>query len=174
MATGITDRIYWPNKAPLISGYAGSIIVPNFPRLRPLSVGLGSCPLDIATLAAGETLPQVSYVLDAASVEAYRNAVEDGSLLYREEPKLVPPMAVAALALRGLLEALSMPPGTIHAGQELTFSQALPVGAQVSCNLTIAQNSVRGEWRFVTVEISVTQQEREVLRGKTTLLVPVE
>ena len=124
-------------------------------------------------MTPGQTLPRVSFTLDGDTIEAYRQAVEDSSPLYGEEPGLAPPMAPAALAVRELLGALSLPPGTIHAGQELTFSSLLPVGAQVTCDTTISQNGLRGGWRLLAVEFSISQEEGTVcVAGHSTLLIP--
>ena len=131
--------------------------------------------MDIAALTAGQTLPRVSFTQDRDTVESYRQAVEDSSPVYAEEPGLVPPMAPAALVIRELLRALSLPPGTIHSGQELIFSSSLPVGAQVICDTTISQNGIRGGWRLLSVEFSISQEDGPVcVAGRSTLLIPEE
>jgi acyl dehydratase len=102
--------------------------------------------------------------------------VGDRSELFSEEgdPGLAPPMAVAALSLRGVVNDLAVPAGTLHAGQELEFSGAVQVGETLACKATVLQNSVRGAWRFLVVGLSVEDGRGvPVMSGKSTLVVPV-
>lgn len=124
-------------------------------------------------MAVGQVLPEISRFLDGNSVDAYRSAVLDESGLYQAEPNVIPPTAIAATALREFLEVLSLPPGTIHAGQELSFLMPLKTSIQITYRGTITQNNVRGDWRFLSLEFSASHQDRDALRGKTTLIVPI-
>ena len=132
-------------------------------------------PIEYGKLAPGQKVSERSYVLDAEMVSAYVDAVGDASGLRSDEDgrSLAPPTAVAALSLRGVLTDLEIPGGTLHAGQEFTFKKAVPVGASLDCTATLAQNSVRGEWRFMVVDLEVTSGRGEkVMEGKSTILVP--
>ena len=86
--------------------------------------------------------------------------------------ELVPPMAVAALSIRGAVEDLRIPGGTLHAGQEIRFSRAVALGTRLNCVATLTQNSVRGDWRFLVVDCSVTDNDSEVMTGKSTIMIP--
>ena len=50
---------------------------------------------------------------------------------------LVPPMAVATLSIRALIEASPLPPGTLHAGQELSFQRAVQVGEELTVDASV-------------------------------------
>ena len=132
-------------------------------------------PIDYGKLIPGQQISDRSYVLSAEMVSAYIDAVGDTSRLESDENgcSLAPPTAVAALSLRGVLTDLDIPGGTLHAGQEFTFKKAVPVGASLDCTATLAQNSVRGEWRFMVVDLEVTSGcGGKVMEGKSTILVP--
>ena len=132
--------------------------------------------VDYSALEPGREFSEHSYRLDADTVARYVDAVDDRSGVSgpAEGEDLVPPMAVAALSLRGVVNDLAIPGGTLHAGQELEFSGAVQVGETLECTATIAQNSVRGEWRFLVVEQAVRGSGgRQVMAGKSTIMVPV-
>ena len=115
--------------------------------------------MDITQLAAGHQLPKTRLVLDAQAVRSYRDAVGDASPLYGEDPSLVPPMAVAALSLRHMLRALTLPPGTVHAGQELSFRQPVAVGQEVVCRAQVSQVGQRKGWLSLVIEFQVDAQQ---------------
>ena len=131
--------------------------------------------VDFATLETGQELSDKSYVLDAQTVERYIGTVEDGSGIYQpaDDRPIVPAMAVAALGLRGIVADLGIPEGTVHAGQELEFSDAVRVGDVLRCRAVLSQNAVRGETRLVSLRLTVEDGAgRQVMSGKTTLLMP--
>lgn len=132
--------------------------------------------IDYSTLAPGQEISNQAYDLDATVVSRYVAAVADESSLCSEDDgrELVPPMAVAALSLRGVVNDLAIPGGTLHAGQELEFKEPVAVGDALACRATLLQNSVRGEWRFMVVQLGVEDgQGREVMAGKSTIMLPV-
>jgi len=149
----------------------------------PIPQGLGAwgvalpketCVMDYASLKPGQALTPRKVVFTSEAVDQYRRAVEDASELYAHSP-LVPPTAVAALGLRGIIEELSIPGGTLHAGQELEFLRAVEVGQELTCQATVSQNAVRGQWRFLTVDFSLQDEGGwPVLRGRSTILLPVQ
>ena len=133
-------------------------------------------PVDYAALEPGQTISRRTYRLSADMVARYVEAVDDRSAVFdpSDRPAVAPAMAVAALTLRGVVEDLQMPSGTLHAGQELEFHAAVSVGETLECEATIAQSSVRAERRFVVVELSVRDSTGlRVMSGKSTLVVPV-
>ena len=47
------------------------------------------------------------------------------------------------------------------------------MGDTLACRATLLQNSVRGEWRFIVVQLGVEDDEgREVMAGKSTIMLP--
>ncbi len=110
--------------------------------------------------------------MDAEATSRYIEAVGDGSPIY-SDGTLVPPTAVAALSLKGVIKDLAIPGGTIHAGQELRFAAAVRIGQELTCRATLAQNAVRGQSRFLSVETIVEDEKgRTVMTGKSTIIVP--
>ena len=129
--------------------------------------------VDHASLEPGQTISNRRYTLDDAAVALYVNAVGDRSGLYREGDGVTPPMAVAALGLRGVVEDLHIPGGTLHTSQEMEFLVAVPVGSELRCEADVLQNSVRGGRRFLVVDIRMDDGDgRRVLNGKSTLVLP--
>ena len=131
--------------------------------------------MEYGELEAGQIVSRHSYCLDPTLVSDYVDAVQDdsGPLLDAGGLELVPAMAVAALSMRGVVEDLRIPGGTLHAGQEFEFSGAVAVGDSVDCVATLAQNSVRGDWRFLVVDCKVFREnDAEVMKGKSTIMIP--
>ena len=132
--------------------------------------------VDHSLLQPGLQVSRKTVTLDSKTVEAYLEAVGDRSprLSRGGDQALAPPMAVAALGLRSVLEELAIPGGAVHAGQELTFDGAVPIGESLHCNATVVQNSVRRAWRFLVVQMEATDGGgRKVMSGKTTIMLPV-
>ena len=128
---------------------------------------------DYATLEVGQTVSSRTFPLDAETVAKYVEAVDDRSMPWGEgSDGLAPPMAVVALALRGVIDDLGIPSGTVHAGQELEAARAVRVGQTVECKATVAQNSVRSGARFLALSLSVAAGGRTAMSGKSTLVLP--
>ena len=133
--------------------------------------------VDYSQLNPGETISSRQHVLGSSRISKYREAVGDGSRLSSEDEgrELTPPMAIAALSLRGVIEDLAIPGGTLHVGQELSFTGAVPVGETLICQATLTQNSTRGELRFIVVTLQVEDdQGRNVMKGKSTITLPTQ
>jgi acyl dehydratase len=128
-------------------------------------------PVDYAALSAGQTVSRQVCLLDDATISAYVAAVDDGSPLAGSE--FVTPMAVAALSVRGVVNDLRIPGGTLHLGQEIEFTDAVRVGETITCAAELSQNSLRGASRILVVGLSVTTGNgRTVMTGKSTIAVP--
>ena len=134
---------------------------------------------DYAQLKPGQPFSDRRYTLDSDAVDEYVRAVQDGNPPLSDESgrELVPPMAVAALGLRGVVEDLRIPGGTLHAGQEFEFASAIRVGDSLRCVARVSQNSVRGGWRFLSVECAATNEDgggAETMRGKSVIMIPAD
>jgi hypothetical protein len=85
----------------------------------------------LAALPKGHEFPSTTFTLSPDWVVAYVNAVDDAAI--RDVGSaLLPPMAVAALSIRAMIEASPLPPGTLHVGQELAFHRAVGIGEQLT------------------------------------------
>ena len=106
-------------------------------------------------------------------VREYLSAVDDGAGIYRELGA-VPPMALAARALGALLSELALPPGTIHAAQDLDSRKMVRIGDEVSCIARLSRPSRRGAWEFISADFTLYGNAGQtLLSGKSTVLVPV-
>jgi len=129
--------------------------------------------VNYATLGPEDLISDRYYTLDDMSVIRYTTAVGDESGLKNADGRLVPPMAVAALGLRGVVEDLQIPGGTLHTGQELEFLQLVIRDSVLHCQAVVMQNSVRRDRRFLVVGLTVTDEhDSKVLIGKSTLVIP--
>ena len=132
---------------------------------------------DYAELEPGQEISRHSYQVDERMVSDYLAAVQDETpaLMNETGEQLVPAMAVAALSIRGVVQDLRIPGGTLHAGQEFEFMSAVSVGHSLECVATLSQNSVRSGWRFLVIDCQVTDSRlADVMTGKSTIMIPAE
>ncbi len=123
-------------------------------------------------LEIGYSFPRTTCKLDREAVTLYFKAVQEEGWLYKAE-SLVPPLAVAGLAMAVLLEPLQLPPGVIHTHAEIDFSGIARIGDIISCSGSISQRLDRGVLQLVTVDIDVLDQNRKrVLKGKVSFILP--
>ena len=133
---------------------------------------------DYGELQPGQEISRHSYQVDRSMVSDYVTAVQDENPALSDEcgDQLVPAMAVAALSIRGVVQDLRIPGGTLHAGQEFEFMSSVAIGSSLECVATLAQNSVRGDWRFLVIDCHVTDvtdsDSADVMSGKSTIMVP--
>jgi len=128
-------------------------------------------PLNFEQLIAGYEFPQTSYELNTFIISKYLKAVGIASEQLLPELKFVPPLAIAAYAMTSLSKWLELPPGSIHASQELEFFNLVPIGATINCQSRVAQKLERGKLRLLTIELNALNQDKEkVLSGKATLV----
>lgn len=144
---------------------------------RADALNLEDMSVDYSKLQPGESVSSQSYVLDRGTVVAYAEAVGDRHQLRSDDGRVIlaPPMAVAALSLKGVVNDLAIPGGTLHVGQELEFRRAVAIGERLACNALLTQNSVRGSWRFLVVRLEVDDSDgHRVMDGKSTIMLPFE
>lgn len=127
--------------------------------------------MDLNTLEPGHALADREIVITASMADAYIRAVGDECSLYAEE-RLVPPMAVAALVMAEAMDAVSLPAGTVHTGQELTFSRPVAMDSAVRCFATVAANSVRRGTRFLTLDLRGELDGEAAIEGRAALAIP--
>ena len=132
--------------------------------------------ISYSELEIGTIVSKQSYLLDRESVQKYILAVEDSTFsTVAESSNIAPPMSIAALSLRGVVNDLNIPGGTLHIGQELSFLKTVPVGMYLECEAVLSSNSVRGDFRFMVVDLSVRDDVKEhVMKGKSTIMLPVD
>lgn len=129
--------------------------------------------MELRSLEPGRLLVDEEMSVSAEVAAAYCAAVQDDAPIYRER-QVVPPLAVAALALGRAMGAVGLPAGAVHAGQELEFGEPVAPGEPLLCSAHVSQNAIRGGTRFLGVDILVTRREQTVVAGRATILVPEE
>jgi acyl dehydratase len=127
----------------------------------------------LADLPKGYAFPPVSFELTDDWVQAYVDAVEDAAT-GGIAPDLVPPMAVAALSVRAMLEQASLPPGTLHAGQELSFLSPVHRGETLTVSAQVASRGERAGWVLMGIELRVERGDQPVMTGRATISFPVQ
>ena len=127
----------------------------------------------LAALPKGHRFPPTSFALLPEWVREYTESVEDAAIAALD-PDAVPPMAVAALAIRALLEQAGLPAGTIHAAQELTFRRAMRAGEELTAGAQIVSRGERQGWVLMSVELSVESAGEPAMAGRATITFPVD
>ena len=125
----------------------------------------------LTDLQAGHEFDPVSFQLDAERVRAYRDATGDQIELY-EQQGVAPPLAIAAFALGALLEVVTLPEGTLHISEGLTFSAIVPVGSVVACRARLAQRSVRAGMVVSVLETEISHDGKLALTARATVMSP--
>jgi len=129
--------------------------------------------VDLSRVQAGFAFPAQTISLDAATVDAYVRAVEDPSPAYSGVAAVVPPLAILALAMRGLTDLLTHHPGSTHASQRLAVHRPVPVGSTVTAELTVRTRSERRGFAALILEARVHIAAFSVLEGEMLLMVPL-
>ena len=128
--------------------------------------------VDCTELKEGYEFPQASFCLDSSQVNAYIKTVNETSALYRNT-KLVPPMAIVALAMAALSESVSFPSGAIHVSQEVEFLDTVSINDVIISHSRVSRKQKRGPVNLMAIEIhAFNENNKEVLAGKTEFILP--
>lgn len=127
----------------------------------------------LAELQKGHQFPPATFELTDDWTNAYIASVEDEAIA-RAGAEFVPPMAVAALSVRALLEHSSLPPGSLHAGQELAFSSAVRRGETLTASARILSRGERHGAVLMSIELDVDRGPEDVMTGRATIAFPSE
>lgn len=126
----------------------------------------------LTDLSAGHTFDPITFTVDSERARAYRAAAGDTLSLY-DVSGVLPPLAVAALALGALLEHVSLPPGTLHASESVSFKAPVPAGARLECRASLAQRSQRAGWIVSVLDSEISHDGRVAVTARATVLSPV-
>ena len=128
-------------------------------------------PVSLKQLPIGYEFPSVSYELSVSVITKYLEAVGGQPDVLKSG--IVPPLAIAACTMTASSQSFTVPPGSIHASQELEFLKLVPIGTTISCSGKIAQKLGRGRLNLIVLEINALNQEGEkALTGKATIAAP--
>ena len=120
-------------------------------------------------LRRGDAIPPFSFRVSAADVRAYLDATGCNKHAWKHA---VPPHALAALTLAGLMDEVPLPAGAVHTAQELESIRAVEHDEPIEAWLTIAQQSVRQGTNVVVFAIELRGDDGVALRGRTTVMAP--
>ena len=109
--------------------------------------------------------------IDAERVRAYCAATGDSLALY-QDAGVAPSLAVAAFALGVLLESVSLPAGSLHASEALSYKAPVPLDAEVECRAVLAQRSVRGGYVVSVLESDIVHNGQTALTARATVMSP--
>ena len=128
--------------------------------------------IDYRQLEAGYEFPPISYRIDSSMVDAYLEAVEEDSSLYRDSD-LVPPMAIAAQALAALSKAVSFPDGAVHISQVVEFVDTADTRDTITSYASVGRIQKRSRFHLLSINLSACKDgDRVVFRGKTDFILP--
>lgn len=121
---------------------------------------------EVVDLSVGRALPAVNFTLDKAMVESYIESVEDQTGLYHHSG-FVPPLAVAAIAKKKLMEALHIPDGAIQSQAIFDFLSRVKSGGTLRCSGIISEHWKRNGVNYIAVDIRVNGMNRRcILKGR--------
>jgi hypothetical protein len=116
-------------------------------------------------LSVGRALPIVAFTLDEALIRSYIESVEDETGSY-EQKNLVPPLAIAAIAKKKLMEVLHIPDGAIQSLAIFDFWSLVRLGEMLKCRGDISEHWIRNNVNYVAVDIQINSiNRRRVLSG---------
>lgn len=124
--------------------------------------------------SVGHRFPDQTVHVAPDRVQRYLAAVDSESPFYHRGNDVAPPLAIAAWVLAGLIEAIGLPPGSVHATQEFSFLGIAPLDSKVGATAEVVQATSRAGMDVIVVEIKAVHEGRPVLSGRSMLLMPAE
>lgn len=129
---------------------------------------------DMPRFSVGHRFPDQTVHVAPDKVQQYLAAVDSESPFYHRDNDVAPPLAIAAWVLAGLIEAIGLPPGSVHATQEFSFIEIAPLDSTVGATAEVVQATSRAGMDVIVVEIKTAHEGRPVLSGRSMLLMPAE
>ena len=126
---------------------------------------------EFSTLERGYELPPFELRIGVAEVEQYLEATGEQNDLWSE---CVPPLALGAFALGGLMDRFQAPPGLVHTGQEYEFTRSVSIDEPVEVRVVVASSSDRRGARMVVFTTELRVGTDVVGSGRTTVLLAPE
>lgn len=127
----------------------------------------------LVTLGKGYRFDPVGFDLSPEWVRNYVSAVEDQAIAGLGA--YAPPMALAALAIRALLEQSPLPAGSIHVGQDLSFLRPGAIGERLIVRAEVLSRGERQGWILMGVRLVVVEvTESTLMDGRATITFPVD
>lgn len=125
--------------------------------------------IDFHALRRGDRLPAIPLTVTSDDVRSYLAATGEDAGVWSAH---VPPLALGAYILAGLMERMPLPAGALHAGQEFEFLDLVAHGEPLEAELTVAQQSERQGSNIVVFASELRSSGHCVLRGRTSVMAP--
>ena len=122
--------------------------------------------------SVGYRFPEQTVHVSPDKVRQYLAAVGSESPLYHADSNVAPPLAIAAWVVAGLIEAIGLPPGSVHATQEFTFMETAPPGSTLAAEAEVVLATSRAGMDVIVVEVTAVHENRPVLSGRSMLMMP--
>jgi acyl dehydratase len=126
----------------------------------------------LTDIEPGHAFATTNLTITPEMSRAYRTATGDAQAALYNSLGVVPPLAVAALALGELLKQVSLPEGSLHASESLEFHAAVPEGARLECRARLAQRSMRAGWVVSVLETELLHGAAPAVTARATVLSP--
>jgi hypothetical protein len=123
--------------------------------------------IDFDSVAVGERLPPVSFVLDPAVCAAYQRAT--GPYPAAPPRLTAPPLLLVALALAAMTERMPLPPSALHVGQELTFLRAAASDCSVDAQFWLDARRRAGASTVTAFGVELSVAGEPVVVGRVLL-----
>lgn len=133
-------------------------------------MGVMSTALRFETLRRGDAIPPFHFAVSAAAVRDYLAATGERNPAWNH---VVPPLALGAFALAGLMDVLPLPAGALHAGQEFEFLAPVPIDATVEAAIHLGQRTARRGSAIFVFAMDLTRAGVTVARGSATVVAPI-
>ena len=128
--------------------------------------------VEYSKLNAGYEFEPARFRLSKEAVVGYLDAVEGNRSIY-EKDNIVPPMAIAALAMTAMAAGMSMPPGVIHVSQDLQFLSSVRFSETITSYAKVTKKTERGKFHMLTIGINVLNNTNiPALTGETSFILP--
>jgi hypothetical protein len=125
--------------------------------------------VSLADLSKGHEFAETRFELTREWVAQYRAAVEDES----SDPSDAPPLSLATLSIRALLEEAALPSGAIHVSQEMSFSLGRQSSDIVVAKARVASRGDRAGWVLMAIELEVEDETgTPMMNGRATITFP--
>jgi hypothetical protein len=125
--------------------------------------------VSLADVPKGHEFAETRFELTREWVAQYRAAVEDDS----SDPSDAPPLSLATLSIRALLDEAALPSGAIHVSQEMSFSLGRQSSDVVVAKARVASRGERAGWVLMAIELEVEDETgTPMMNGRATITFP--
>jgi hypothetical protein len=123
---------------------------------------------DFARLQRGDALEAFELSVTHADVQDYLEATGERNPLW---DTYIPPLALGAFALGGLMDRIQVPEALIHTGQEYAFREAVPIGSAIDVRIHVVSISERRGAVMAVFATELRVGDTVAGTGRTTVMI---